>query len=212
MHKDTDNNTVIEFAGIHRKFYDSKVRLGKKLDITNMNPQLKRHIAMRGMAHINLIAAWDTVIGSIYAEHSLPDSIKNISGIKTLICKVRYTRIIEFQHQKSEFIKQINLFAGMPLIADIRFVRVDNLPKKQKIPTPSGLRIPNEPHPKLLTIESQCHNEELKKAFHLLAHVVMPIDKTVDNPVDKLVTVNKSENLLNSWRDRAKIILNCHDK
>jgi hypothetical protein len=203
-----NNDAIIEFSGATRKFYDGKVRLGKKLNITSMNPQLKRHIAMRGMSHINLIAAWDTVIGSIYAEHSIPDSIKNISGIKTLICKVRYTRIIEFQHQKTEFIKQINLFAGMPLIADIRFVRVDNVPKKQKIPTPCGLRIPNELHPKLSKIESQCQNTELQKAFHLLAHVVMPIDKAVDN----LVSLNKSENLLNSWRDRAKIILNCHDK
>lgn len=206
-----NNHDITEFSGVDRKFYDSKIKLGKKLNISYVNPQLKRHIAMRGMSHVNLIAEWDTIIGKIYAEHSIPDRIKNISDVKTLICKVRYTRIIEFQHQKTEFIKQINLFAGLPLIADIRFIRVDNLPKKLKIPVPSGLTIPNEPHPKLSEASSQCHDKTLQKAFHALAHIIMPINKTTHHSNGD-VTQHQKQNLLSTWRDRAKIILNCHDK
>ena len=201
-------DNITEFSGETRKFYDGKIKLGTKLNVFNVNPQLNRHLAYRGMRHINLIAQWDNVIGQIYAEHSIPDSIKNISGVKTLLCKVRYTRIIEFQHQKIEFIKQINLFSGIELINDIRFVRVDKLPLKRKTPIPNGLKIPNEPHPKLLAVTSQCCHLELQKAFHDLAHAIMPQTK----PTHTETQPTKSENLLTSWRNRAKNILNCPDK
>ncbi len=209
MNNTSDN--IVEFSGINRPYYDGKIRLGKKVNVTNMTPQLKRHIAMRGMSQVNLLAQWDNIIGKIYAEHSIPDAIKNISNVKTLICKVRYTRIIEFQHQKSEFIKQINLFAGFPLIEDIRFIRVDKLPCKIKIPLPIGLKIPNEPHPKLSELPTQCQNTELQKAFHALAHVIIPVNTIINNNKSVHVT-EKKQNLLNSWREKAKIILNCPDK
>lgn len=209
-----NNLDTIEYVGQNRKYYDSKIRLGKKLNILDMTPQLKRHITIRGMSKINLIAQWDNIIGKIYADHCMPDSVKNISGIKTLLCKVRYTRIIEFQHQKFEFIKQINLFAGYEFIDDIRFIRVDNLPKKREYPVPIGLKITNEPHPKLSKISLQCQNEDLKKVFHLLAHVIMPINKGTEKISHKenIEQHNPKTNLLSSWRDRAKIVLNCSDK
>jgi hypothetical protein len=206
-----NNDNNIEFSGANRRYYNGKVRLGKKINIVNMTPQLKRHIAMRGMSRVNLITEWDNVIGKIYSEHSLPSVIKNISGVKTLICKVRHTRIIEFQHEKELFIKQINLFAGFSLIDDIRFVRVDSLPKKRKVPIPIGLTVPNEPHPKLSDEVSQCQNIELQKSFHLLAHIIMPVHtEKKDSNHNEVIRENK--NLLSSWRERAKIILNCPNK
>jgi hypothetical protein len=201
----SDNQDTVEFSGANRPYYDGKVKLGKKLSILDINPHLKRQIAYRGMGRINLIAQWDNIIGRIYAEHSLPVAIKNISNIKTLVCKVRYTRIIEFQHQKTEFIKQINVFAGFDLIADIQFVRVDKLPPKRKIPVPSGLKIPDTPHQKLSETSVQCQNTDLKKAFHSLAHIIMPHSENKQTPPASI----KNENLLTSWRNRAKNILNC---
>ena len=53
-------DNITEFSGETRKFYDGKIKLGKKLNVFNVNPQLKRHLAYRGMRHINLIAQCST--------------------------------------------------------------------------------------------------------------------------------------------------------
>lgn len=197
---------------VNRHRYDGKVRLGKKLNIFDLNPQLKRHIVLRGMGRINLIAQWDNIIGKIYADHCIPVAIKTISNLKTLICKVRYTRIIEFQHQKNEFMQQINLFAGFKLIDDIQFVRVDTLPAKRTMPIPNGLKIPNIPHPKLSEVSVQCQSSDLKNAFHALAHIIMPVSEISNKPTSCEHQQPKRENLLDSWRNRAKNILNCTKK
>lgn len=204
----------IEFPGSDRKFGDVTLKLGKKINPFKKNDTLKRQLFIRGMKNIDLIAQWAKIIGKVYADHSIPTSIKIIAGVKTLVCKVRYTRILEFQYQKETFIKQINIYAGQHVIQDIRFIRSENIPQKRIYNTLIDKETNKEKHPKLEHLSQKLEKPKLYETFNMLAHLVMPIiakPQTSDQLNNAQKTIPSSK-LLTSWRERAKILLNSCQK
>lgn len=203
---DALNNIDLEvLPGSDRKSSDTKLRLGKKLNVMNSNEHLKQEIRLKGMKYVNVTAEWENIVTPIYANYSLPIAIKNISGTKTLLCKVLHTRTIEFQHEKENFIKKINLFANVELVQDIRFIRADRLPPRREKPVSMLKKIPKGPHLKFSQHTEQCQNETLKAELNKLAHLVLTPQETVKK-------VRKSSPMLNAWRERARILLNSPDK
>lgn len=211
MSSQEDKRKIIdtEMPGLERKHNETTIKLGKKLNLIQKDKHLNRYMSFRGMHKIDIIAQWEHMIGKIYAEHSLPIMIKSISGVPTLICKVKYTRILEFQYQKENFIKQINLFAGNSVIRDIKFERTDKLPHKRSIPSSViSKSLPNETHPKLSKEIMDFENPDLQNALNVLAYLIMPLEKKDNKPQ----YIQESSNIINSWRERAKILLNSCDK
>ena len=157
---------------------------------------LKKHLAKRGMSDVNLMTGWEKIVGYGLAKYSFPDWIKNISGVKTLCIKVLETRILECQHQKPDILQRINLTAGYHFIDDIRFFRVQKLPKSKYQMAKMPVDIPITPHPFLTEQTTAFQDKTLENAFNVLAHYVIPIvkqnnqgvaepHKSVDNPVYK---------------------------
>jgi hypothetical protein len=169
---------------------------------------------MKGFFKTNVIASWDKIVGKIYSEHSYPHHIKKNHEQKILIVKVRYTRILEFQHLKSDFLNQVNLFAGYPFIDDIQFKRVEKIPTTKYKKTSFIKDIPTTPHPRIQKKNMGFIDKDLEKSFNILAHLVMPL-KTNHNS-DVLSASNKrkitNNSLLTSWRDRAKVVLGVDKK
>lgn len=138
---------------------------------------LKKHLAKRGMSDVNLMTGWEKIVGYGLAKYSLPDWIKNISGVKTLCIKVLETRTLECQHQKDDILQRINLTAGYHFIDDIRFIRVQKLPKSKYQMAKTPADVPVTIHPFLKEQTTAFQDKTLENAFNILAHYVIPIVK-----------------------------------
>jgi|GEM_PF-4554090 len=206
-----DSPAFDHLPGRERTKQDAKLRLGKKLNISNVNQHLKEQLRLKGMSRLNLIKEWAHIVSGVYAHHSIPLAVKNINGKKTLFCKVLYTRILEIQHEKENFIKKINLYAGRHFIDDIVFKRTDKLPITMYKPLPSLKKIINTPHPKLKDQETSYKNQDLYKTLNQLAHFILPIENKPDKAVETADNTRNTPKLLKNWRERAKNLLNCPD-
>lgn len=167
------------------------------------------YMARKGMQNVDLVGEWPKIIGSYLSKYSVPEGIKNISGERILSVRVFETRVIEFQHQKDDFIERVNICAGYPMIDDIRFIRVQSLPKSRykNRTTYSNKTLPKTPHPALLAQKTHFQDKKLEKAFHLLAHVVMPLPETPKEAI--IISSSDSQNIppQKAWLIQAKKIM-----
>lgn len=182
-------------------------KLGKKLNITSLF--LAQDLAKRGFARCDLITNWEAILTRVFAKDSNPERIRKISDKQVLFVKVRFTRVLEFQYEKTNFIRQINLFAGFGMVDDIKFVRSEKIIDLCKKTMATLIQTPKEKHHKLLAYEQEKHEQcskELRDAFHQLAHLIMPASKvnkpSIPTPQPPPVPV------LNSWRSKAKDVFN----
>ena len=167
------------------------------------------YMARKGMHNVDLVGEWSKIIGSYLAKYSVPEGVKNISGQRVLFVRVFETRVIEFQHQKDDFIERVNICAGYPMIDDMRFIRVQTLPKskyKNRM-IYSNKTLPKTPHPALVSQKTHFQDKVLEKAFHLLAHSVMPLSETLGNDIITLSDSQQKTPPQKAWLMQAKKIM-----
>ena len=157
----------------------SIMRLGK-FSFTRRTPGMSRQMARRGMNDLNLIAEWDKIIGPALARYSVPEGVKNVSGQRILYIKVFETRVIEYQHQKSDILKRINMTAGFHFVDDLKLRRVIKLPKSRYQKLPNLPSFPKEQHSFIKEQKTKFNDSSLEKAFSNLAHAVLKKEEIVE--------------------------------
>lgn len=176
------------------------MRLGK-FSFTRKTPGMKHQMTRRGLNDINLISEWSKIIGPALARYSVPEGVKTISGQRVLYMKVFATRIIEYQHQKSDIIKRINMTAGFHFVDDIKLRRVTKLPKSRYKTLPNIQGFPKEKHAFIKNQKTKFKDRTLEDAFSNLAHAVL---KKEDSEKPEEIQQKPSQK---SWILEAKKIL-----
>lgn len=81
----------------------------------------------RGFAKIDLIAAWDEVVGARYASVTQPEKMQwrrdRFEGA-VLTVRVSGSSALFLQHETEQFIARINSFLGFAAVSEIRMVQL----------------------------------------------------------------------------------------
>lgn len=176
------------------------LRLGR-FSFTRKTPGMNHQMTRRGLNSINLISEWDKIIGPALARYSVPEGVKNISGKRIVYIKVFETRIIEYQHQKDDILKRINMTAGFHFADDLKLRRVTKIPKSRYKTLPKAIGFPKEEHDFIKNQKRKFNDQSLEKAFSNLAHAVL---KKKNQTEHKKVTQKPTQK---SWVLEAKKIL-----
>lgn len=82
--------------------------------------------AKRGFARIDLIAAWDDVVGERYAGVTQPAKMQwrgDKADGAVLTVRVAGPSAVFLQHESEQFIARINAFLGFDAVAELRIVQ-----------------------------------------------------------------------------------------
>jgi hypothetical protein len=92
-----------------------------------------------GKIEFLILSKWPQIVGSFFAEHSVPDKISRLTEdfdefdqpiFKNFLhVRVSPAAAVEFQHYKDTIIEKINSFFGYKAIADLR-LQQNFIPKK----------------------------------------------------------------------------------
>ena len=113
-------------AAATRKYYKyERPRGGAARSISELMPEIGRAAFRRyGFIQSSVVSRWDEIVGSRYADVSLPESIRFPRGEKecgTLNLLVSGAHATMMQHIAPDIIERVNRFFGYNAVSQVRF-------------------------------------------------------------------------------------------
>lgn len=126
-------------------------------------------IARRSGMTLDLLAAWDDIVGEQYANVTLPEKIlwpKSYSDddafqAGTLVVACDGSRVLFFQHESTQIIERLNLFFGFQAIAKLKLIQRPINRQRQKVSVAQKLN--REEAERLNSVLNKINDPELRK-------------------------------------------------
>lgn len=160
----------------------------KNTDLTTLAqtllPCVKKLLGPKGFLEIDILSAWEQIVGAKLAAYSFPQRLDFKKGEKTggilHIAVPSGAFALELQHREPQLIAKINTYFGYAAVKEIRL--------SQNLPLPAAL--PKRPYPQktLVTKEEDAYirdlsqdvqNEELRKTLEKLGQSIFSHNKEV---------------------------------